>query len=65
MRLRYRVEQVSDTMRLIRPKHWWQDLAYRDVLAALVELSQDYRVLSVANIGSGLSGKFLVVIDAK
>lgn len=65
--MKYKIERISDSLLVIKPKHWWNDpLGTRDVLIALTEISKDGRILSVCRLGGFFSAiQFLVVVEGK
>ena len=65
--MKYKIEQVSGSMRLIKPRRWWNDpLKAEDVVAALTEVSKFGRIVSVLKIGGFFSiVQFLVIVEEK
>ena len=61
----YRIKRMSDSVVAIKVPHWWSDsLSVKAMAAALTEVSETDRVVSVCKVG-GWTTRYLIVVEKR
>lgn len=61
----YRIKSEGNNVFTIEPKRFWSFMSYRDLVCALTELSNGYRVVSVTHYFDWRCTRYLVVVEEK
>ena len=59
----YVIVSVSDTVKLVKPKHWWSDsLSAKSIMAALSEIGLRTEIKGVSNVRTAMSNLVVVIV---
>lgn len=60
-----RVKQEGEAVYTVEPRGFWSSVSHKDLMAAVLELSRTYRIVSVVRSWDWWEAKYLVVVEKK